>query len=305
MDDIAIAYQGEIVGQVYEGNRVFNLTVALAPEEPGDLTAVGGLPLRAPSGLSVRLAEVADITQVVGRSAVAHEGAQRVQTVTCNVIGRPVTQFVSDAERAVRAQVKLPANAYVAFTGTAEEQARVRRDLIIHAALTFVAIVLFLSMVVGRGRNLILMLTSAPFALVGGVLAVFVTGAQLSIGSLVGFVTLLGISLRNAMMMIAHYEHLVQFEGATWGPETARRGAAERLSPILMTALVTGLGLLPLALGAGAPGREIEGPMAVVILGGLVTSTAMNLLVLPAFALCWGCFGPSGESAVDAEHNAE
>jgi Cu/Ag efflux pump CusA len=127
--------------------------------------------------------------------------------------------------------------------------------------------------------------------LVGGVLAVFVTGGVLSLGSLVGFVTLFGIATRNAVMLISHYDHLVRDEGAAWGRETVLRGATERLGPILMTATVTGLGLLPLALGSGDPGREIEGPMAIVILGGLVTSTLLSLFVLPTLAQRYGRFG--------------
>jgi Cu/Ag efflux pump CusA len=129
-----------------------------------------------------------------------------------------------------------------------------------------------------------------PFALVGGVLAALVTGGNLSLGSLVGFVTLFGITLRNSIMLISHYEHLVEAEGMSWGLDTALRGASERLAPILMTALVTGLGLLPLAVGSGDPGREVEGPMAVVILGGLATSTILNLLVLPTLTLRYGRF---------------
>ena len=135
------------------------------------------------------------------------------------------------------------------------------------------------------------MLANLPFALVGGVFTVFATGGVLTLGSLIGFVTLFGISTRNAIMLISHYDHLVHVEGATWGIETAIRGAAERLGPVTMTAAVTALGLLPLALGSGAPGREIEGPLAIVILGGLVTSTALTLFVLPTLALRFGRFG--------------
>src|SRR5205823_3683632 len=135
-----------------------------------------------------------------------------------------------------------------------------------------------------------LVLANLPFALVGGVLAVFASGGLLSIGSLVGFVTLFGISTRNSIMLISHYEHLVTEEGAGWSLETVARGAGERFLPIIMTALVTALGVLPLAIGSGEPGREIEGPMAIVILGGLVTSTVLNLVVLPALAWKWGRF---------------
>jgi Cu/Ag efflux pump CusA len=154
-----------------------------------------------------------------------------------------------------------------------------------------------LSVVFHNGRNLLLVLANVPFALVGGVLAVWLTTVAgeageggLTIGSLVGFVTLFGITTRNSIMMISHFEHLVNEEGMTWGPEAVMRGASERLMPILMTATVTGLGLLPLALGSGEAGREIEGPMAIVILGGLITSTLLNLLVLPTLALRYGKF---------------
>ena len=143
-------------------------------------------------------------------------------------------------------------------------------------------------------------LANVPFALVGGILAIWLTkilipsgGGGLTIGSLVGFVTLFGITTRNSIMMISHFEHLVDKEGMTWGLDAAVRGASERLIPILMTATVTALGLLPLALGTGEAGREIEGPMAIVILGGLITSTALNLFVLPTLALRYGKFEPS------------
>lgn len=152
-------------------------------------------------------------------------------------------------------------------------------------------------MVLGRARNLALVLLNLPFALAGGVVAVFATGGGISLGSLVGFVTLFGITLRNSVMLLSHYEHLVNVEGMGWGPEAAARGALERLTPIVMTALATALGLLPLAIGGGEPGREIEGPMALVILGGLFTSTALNLLVMPSLALRYGRFANNGQES--------
>jgi Cu/Ag efflux pump CusA len=178
----------------------------------------------------------------------------------------------------------------VEFTGTAAAQAQARRDLLVHSLLAALGIVLLLSIVLANGRNLALVLVNIPFALVGGVLAVFAGGGELSLGAMVGFVTLFGITLRNSIMLISHYEHLVEVEGMAWNYETALHGASERLAPILMTALVTALGLLPLAIASGAAGQEIEGPLAIVILGGLVTSTALNLLVLPTLALRFGRF---------------
>ena len=162
-----------------------------------------------------------------------------------------------------------------------------------HSIVAGAGILLLLLIVLGSARNLLLIAVNLPFALVGGVIALFVSRGELSVGSLVGFVTLFGITLRNSIMMISHYDHLVREEGCSWGRDTAIRGASERLVPILMTSIVTALGLLPLALGSGSPGREIEGPMAIVILGGLITSTALNLLVLPTLALHYGRFADS------------
>ena len=243
------------------------MAVVLSPDDRRTVAQISNLPLRSPEGNYVPLRQLADIYETSGRYIVLHQGARRVQTVTCNVAGRDVPSFVADAKQRL-ASVPLPPGAYVEFAGTAAAQAQSRRDLLVHSLLAGLGIILLLSVVMGSFRNLLLVLANLPFALVGGVLAALATGGLLSIGSLVGFVTLFGITLRNSIMMISHYEHLVSVEGVPWGWDAAVRGATERLAPILMTATVTGLGLLPLALGSGDPGREIEGPMAIVILGG-------------------------------------
>ncbi|HEV2209203.1 MAG TPA: efflux RND transporter permease subunit, partial [Verrucomicrobiae bacterium] len=289
LDVVQTAYGGEIVGQVYEGNRVFDVSVILTPEVRDSVSEIGSLPLRSPDGNYVQLRQLADIYETSGRYMILHEGARRVQTITCNVTGRDLASFVKDAQDRI-AHLSLPPGTYVEFAGTAAAQAQSRRDLLVHSALAGLGIILLLSVVMGNYRNLLLVLANLPFALVGGVFAAWITGGNLSLGSLVGFVTLFGITLRNSIMMISHYEHLVEVEGMTWGLDAAIRGASERLAPILMTALVTGLGLLPLAIGSGDPGREVEGPMAIVILGGLLTSTILNLLVLPTLSLRYGRF---------------
>lgn len=294
LDAVRTAYEGDVVGQTYEGNRVFDVAVILDPQVRKTLADVETLPLRNSSGTYVRLRQLADIYETSGRYVVLHQGARRVQTVTCNVAGRDLSSFVSEARRQVLSTVALPAETYIEFTGASAAQAQSMRDLLVHSLLAGMGIVLLLSIIMGSVRNLLLVLVNLPFALVGGVLSVFASGGLLSLGSMVGFVTLFGITLRNSIMLISHYEHLVAVEGITWGLEPAIRGASERLAPILMTALVTALGLLPLALGSGAPGREIEGPMAMVILGGLVTSTALNLLVLPTLTLRYGRFSKEG-----------
>jgi CzcA family heavy metal efflux pump len=297
LDAVRIAYQGVVVGQIYLADRVFDVAVILLPGARR-VERVAALPLAAANGVFVTLGQVADVAESSGRNEIDHDGARRVQAVTCSVAGRDVPSFVAEAQRRFAAQLHVPAGAYLEVSGAAQEQARARRDLLVNTALAGVLILLLLGVVLGHRRNVMLVLLNLPFALVGGVLAAAVTGGTLSVGGLVGFVTLFGITLRNAIMMISHYEHLVSVEGVPWGIDAALRGASERLLPIVMTATVTALGLLPLALGGDTPGREIEGPMAVVIVGGLITSTVLNLLVLPSLALRFGRFGlHSDESA--------
>lgn len=294
LDSIQTACQGSVVGQVYEGNRVADLVVILDAENRRDAATVGELPLRNASGLTVPLQQMAQVERAGGRFSILHDGARRRQTVTCHPIGRDVSSFVAEAKRIIPAKVKLPRGVYLEYSGAAEAQRAATRQLLLHSAIAGIGILMLLYVAFGNWRNLILVLANLPFALVGGVLAVYLTGVfgegGLTMGSLVGFVTLFGITTRNGIMLLSHYEHLVKQDGMTWNLATATLGASERLVPILMTALVTSLGLLPLALGSGEAGREIEGPMAIVILGGLVTSTVLNLLVLPTLALRYGRF---------------
>lgn len=297
LEAIETAYQGTVVAQTYEGNKVFDVAVILPPAERRDPESVGGLILGNSQGARLPLRELADVYLTTGRYSILHDGARRRQTVTCDTKGRDVSSFVAEAQKQIAAKVKLPAGVYLEFSGAAEQQSAARNELLLHSAIAAVGIIILLALVFGNGRNLLLVLANVPFALVGGVIAIFLAGilsdehqATMSLGTLVGFVTLFGITMRNSIMMISHFEHLVCQEGMEWNLETAVRGAVERLVPILMTALVTGLGLLPLAIGSGEAGREIEGPMAIVILGGLITSTLLNLLVLPTLALRYGRF---------------
>lgn len=289
LEAIQTAVQGAVVGQIFDQERVTDIAVTLPMAgglRPEDL---GRLLLRNLAGQLVRLDAIADVHLATGRFSILHDGGRRRQTVTCNVAGRDVASFAAEARRMLGG-LKLPHGVYWERGGTAEAQAAAMHELWWHAAIAGVGIVLLLSIVLGSWSNVLLVLCNLPFALVGGVLALWVAGAfggeggTLNMGSMVGFVTLFGITTRNAIMLISHYEHLVTDEGQEWAAATAIRGASERLIPILMTALVTGLALLPLALGSGEAGREIEGPMAVVILGGLFTSTGLNLLLLPALA---------------------
>jgi CzcA family heavy metal efflux pump len=295
LDAIETAYEGTTVSQIYQGNEVFDVAVNLDAKDRRNPETIGSLPLRNSVGTLVPLRALADIHLTNGRYSIIHEGAQRLQQVTCNVAGRDVASFAADVKRQIAAQVSFPPGVFAVYTGSAQAENQAKHDLLVHSLMAGAGIVLLLAVLFGSWRQVLLILANLPFALVGGVLAVFATGGLLSVGSLVGFVTLFGITMRNSIMLISHYEHLVKEEGLTWGPETALRGAAERLLPILMTALVTALGLLPLAFASESAGGEIEGPMAIVILGGLITSTLLNLLVLPALALRYGKFTPANE----------
>jgi Cu/Ag efflux pump CusA len=282
------------VGQVYEGSRVVDLVVVLDPAIRNAVTQIGNLRLRAADGRLVPLRSVADVSLTAGRYKILHAGGRRLQTVTASFEGRDLRSFDAEVERRVAEQVRLSPGNYLVFAGTGRAQAQAREELIVHSVIAGIGIFLLLYIAFGNLRNLAITFLNLPFALIGGICAVLIaTGGWLSLGSLVGFVTLFGITLRNSIMLVSHYQYLVDAEGMPWGLETALRGAAERLSSILMTALVTALGLLPLALGTGEPGREIEGPMATIIVGGLLTSTILNLLVLPTILLHFGKFEPT------------
>jgi CzcA family heavy metal efflux pump len=286
---VEVATRGAVVTHVVEGNRATPVLVTLdsaARAHPEDLRS---LPVVAGSGRLVTVGQVADVSRTTGRYLVARHAGRRVQTVTANVDDQDLRSFGGALERTLAA-TRLPAGVTVEVGGTAEAERSARQELLRHSLLAAAGIIVLLWLAFGHASRLALVLANLPFALVGGVLAVAATDRLLSLGSLVGFVTLFGIATRNAVMLVSHFEQLVSVEGMPWGRETAIRGALERLGPILMTALVTGLALLPLALGSGDPGREIEGPMAIVILGGLVTSTALSLFVLPVLALRFGNF---------------
>lgn len=290
MQTIRTGFDGAVVGQVYEGNQVFDVVVVLGEEQRQQPKHVRDLPIQTPDGIVLRLEEVASIQQVSGRHMIQHRGGQRLQTVTSNVSGRDLTSFFEELKQRVHDEVSFTADIYPEFTGAAVAQAQSREDLIVHSTLAGIAVLLLLYLALQSMRNMLLVLMNLPFSLVGGVIAVLMTNGVLSIGSLVGFVTLFGITLRNSIMLVSHYQYLVVEEGAKWNLDTAIRGAQERLPSILITALVTALAMLPIAVNSDSPGREIMGPMASIIIGGLISSTVLNLLVLPSVILRYGRF---------------
>ncbi|MEQ9131283.1 MAG: efflux RND transporter permease subunit [Salinisphaeraceae bacterium] len=290
---IRTAYRGDVVGHYYEGNRRREVNLILAPEDRRNPASVAELPIADGDGRLRPLSDLARVEQVAGRYNVLHEGAQRVQVVTADVDGRDLASFFDDLRNRVLDDVTFSADTYPEFTGAALEQAEARRELILHSLLAGGAILIMIFVALGNLRNTALVLLNLPFSLVGGVVAAWLTGGWLSIGSLVGFVTLFGITVRNSIMLASHYRYLVVDEGLPWNAQTARRGARERLTAILVTALVTALAMLPIAIGSDNPGREIMGPMAAIIIGGLVSSTILNLLILPSVFLRFGRFASS------------
>ncbi len=280
LDSVQTAFSGTVVGQAYDGARTVDVAVILAPDVRNRLDELGSL-MVSNAGAQVLLRNVAAIQISEGRSNIQHEGAQRRVAVTFNGSGeRSLRDVVADAKKRIGG-LELPKNVYVSFAGQAEAE---RAGQIRLASLTALAIVLIVSALALAFRRRVLaalVLVNLPFCLIGSMAAIVASGIGLTLGSLVGLVTVFGIGARNSVMMLAHVEHLVDAEGRPWSPETIRVAASERLVPVFMTALMAALGLVPLALGLGRPGHEIEAPMAITVLGGLTTATLLNLAVLP------------------------
>ena len=288
LDAVGAAYQGQIAAEIFQQNRTLGVVVTTTPDLRRDPEAVGDLLIRSPGGAAVPLKAIAKVYLTEGRTSVSHEGGRPRQVVTANPAPRDVAKVAKAAEAAIAAKVKLPPGVYVNYSGTAQGAAEARKELLFNLALAVGGVVALLLLAFGSGRATMLILGATPFALVGGVIAVALTGHSLSLGSLVGFVTLFGVAARNSILLIAHLEQLIAEEGHDWSINTVMLATRERVTPILMTALVTGLGVLPLAISTGQAGREIQGPMAIVILGGLVTSTIASLVLLPSLAWRYG-----------------
>ncbi len=285
---LELAGTGVRVGQVVDGTAVIDLVVTLDRRDPDDVEALGDIPVVTPSGTVIPLRSLATVTRDRGPSEIAREGVQRKMVVMCNVSGRDVVSVVEDVRAAVEASVELPAGYRVVYAGQFESASAATQRIAALGALAVIGIFLLLATAFRSSRDALLVMLNLPLALVGGVLGVWLQGGVLSVASIVGFVTLFGIATRNGIMLVSHVRHLVETEGVTDARDAVRRGAEERLAPILMTALAAGLALVPLALAAGEPGSEIQSPMAIVILCGLLSSTLLNMLAVPALVLRFG-----------------
>ena len=286
LDTVASAYEGAELGEVHDGLRTVRAVLRVGDDRRRRPEALAQLPVTTACGV-VPLSKLAYVRLGEGRYSIDHEGAARRVVVSFNVDGGSVEAVARAAQQRLAAQVHLPAGVSLQFAGEAQAEQRTRSQLLIYSAMALVLVVVLLQAAFRWRRNAVLVMANLPFSLVGGVLAVAATGLDLSLGVAVGLVTVFGISARNAILQLSHYEHMVHEEGGSLDLTLIIRGANERLVPILMTAVVTALGLVPLAVGLHRPGQEIEGPMAVAVLGGIASSTLLNLLVLPLMALRW------------------
>ena len=294
---IDVAFNGEAVSQVLEEGKSYDLVVRFPDHLRSNADAIAAVMFDTPTGQSVPLSQLAEISVERGPNTVSRENVQRKIVVQANVAGRDLGSTVADIRTVVGERVQLPPGYHVEYGGQFEAQEESTRVLGALSLLSLAAIFLILFAEFRSVRTAGLVMANLPLALIGGVVAVLLTGRVVSIASLVGFVTLFGIATRNGILLVAHYRQLLA-DGAPFR-EAVVRGSLERVSPILMTALTAGLALIPLATGGGEPGNELQTPMAIVILGGLLSATALNMLVLPALYWLYG------EQSVAAKHADE
>jgi len=297
------AYTGTIASQVIEGQRSYDVLVKYQDSHRADIDAIKNTLIDTPVGIKVPLRMLAEVHFDAGPSTVSRENAQRKLVVMANVGSRDLGSVVDDIRTAIAERVSVPRGVNIVYGGQFESEQAARKRITVLGLAVIVGIFALLMMALKSGKLALLTLANLPLALIGGIVSVLIGGGVLSVGSLIGFITLFGIATRNGLMMVTHYEHLMNEENATL-EEAVERGSMERLSPVLMTALSAALALVPLVLAGHQPGNEIQAPMGVVILGGLLTSTALNLLVVPAL---YSRFGgkPSRRESLDRTTEAQ
>lgn len=281
---IQAAIAGAEVGQLVERPVITDVVVRYDPAQYKDAGQMENMLLAAPDGQLLPLAAVADVVRDQGPNAITRESAERMQLVMANVSGRDLGAVVADVETALEG-IELPQGSHMELGGQFESAASATRTLLALGLIVLVGMFLLLRQAFRSSNDAALVMINLPLAMVGGVVGLWLTGGVLSVATIVGFITLFGIATRNGVMMVTHIKHLQAVEGVSDLAEAVRRGAEERLVPILMTAISAGLALVPLALAMGEPGSEIQAPMAIVILCGLTSSTVLNMLVLPAIYL--------------------
>jgi CzcA family heavy metal efflux pump len=295
------ALQGTVVSQVLEEQRRFDLLVRLEEEARTDFSSLGRLRVDLPQGRGqIELSELADIGPGLGPNSVNRENARRRIVVRCNTQGRDLAGAVAEIKQQVAREVRMPPGTFVEYGGQFESQQRATQQIVVLAAVSVVGVFVVLLVLYPSVRIVLQLLNALPTAFIGGAMALVITGQPLTVASLVGFISLGGIAVRNGILLVTHYFHLMQQEGETFSREMILRGSLERLAPVLMTALTAGIGLVPLVLGGQEPGREILYPVATVILGGLLTSTFCEFLIHPG--LFWKFSGRDAERLARGEN---
>jgi Cu/Ag efflux pump CusA len=294
---------GQEAGDIHRGNRTWDVQVWSVPEARDSLTDIRELPIDTADGGTVPLFEVADVRVAPVPNHFERENMMRKMDVKANVRGRDLGSVYADV-RAALANIDFPQEYYAEMLGEYTERQAAKGRLQMWAVIALIVIFFLLQASFGSWRLALIAFLCLPAALVGGVLAAYLGDGIVSLGSLVGFLTVLGIAARNSIMLIEHYQHLEEYEGETFGPQLVLRGALERLSPIVMTTLTTIVAVIPLVVAGSIPGHEIEHPMAVVILGGLATSTLLNLFVVPSLYLRFGDRPESSEAPATTEQEA-
>lgn len=284
---VEIAFNGERVSQVLENQRTYDVIVRFDDSARQSVESISRTLIDTPTGSKVPLGQVAEVRLDQGPNTINRENVQRRIIIQANVADRDLGSVIADVRAAINRNVQLPQGYFVQYGGQFEAQEKASRQITLLSIVAIAGIFFLLYTGLKWARSALLVMANLPLALIGGVVMVFLSGGTLSVASLVGFITLFGIATRNGVMLITHYAHLMEEEGVGFR-EAITQGSMERLSPILMTALVTGVGLIPLAMGVGEPGKEIQQPMAVVILGGIITSTFLNMIVIPALYLKFG-----------------
>ncbi|MBI5899534.1 MAG: efflux RND transporter permease subunit [Rhodocyclales bacterium] len=287
-ENIEVAFAGLEVAKLTQGQATYDLVVRYDPATRANLDAIRATLVTTPSGARLPLSALAEIENDRGPYFINRENVQRKIVVMANIAGRDLKSVVEEMREKVAKEVKLPPGYHIEFGGQFESAAEAGRVLLLLGGAVVVGIFLMLYLAFRSARDALLVMLNLPLSIIGGVVGVYLAGGVVTIASIIGFITLFGIATRNGVMMIAHIHHLVEHDAVNDVREAVRRGAAERLTPILMTALAAGLALVPLALAAGQPGSEIQAPMAVVILCGLLSSTVLNMLVVPALYLRFG-----------------
>ncbi|WP_182868629.1 efflux RND transporter permease subunit [Rhodopirellula sp. JC639] len=304
-DVLQTALQGAVVSEVLEGQRRFDLLIRLEEEYRTDYANLGRLRIDLPheSGQTERgqieLRDVASINEGTGPNSVNRENARRRIVIRCNTQGRDLAGAVADIQTRIGEQISMPVGYYVEYAGQFESQQNATRLIAILAGVSVLGMFGVLMILFPSVRIVLQILNALPTAFIGGVLALVVTQQNLTVASLVGFISLGGIAVRNGILLVTHYFHLMKEEGESFSQSMIIRGSLERLAPVLMTALTAGIGLIPLVLGGQEPGREILYPVATVILGGLITSTFCEFLIHPG--LFWKFSGRDAKRLADAE----